>query len=1231
VVASFERTGTEVATLLHRARTLPRVSKSGIVVSTDKLLARIDRGSFALHGETSLVFRVEGASGAAHVEERHAVVDDASGAQTLVFDRGAAVELLHRLPKRAPLAYTLDLPAGHALRRTEDGAGGTVEVLDGAGIPRVRLTADGAWDRDGRAFQVRLAIAGNRVEVQVPEGVAYPIVIDPAWSATSLPTRLRSGHTATLLPNAEVLLAGGGTSTAEVYETTTGRFRSVGAMSVKRPGHSAAVLNNGTVLIIGGTTTTSTEIYNPATGMFSAGPSMLAITGGTRAVRLPAGQVLVTTGTVAEKFDSTTSTWTSITKKTSADGRPVPLSNGNVLYVGDGVAELYRSATNDFAAIAAPAEISGLLLSAPTSTGALLYGFTGVATSTGSSFFFTKGTWTFDTATSTFTKRADVASPSIGALGTGLPSGKVLFIGAQAQSYDPATNAWSAGESLPQDQDGGTATVLPSGSVLVAGGSSGGATVYLGSDPGGPGTYTATGALGAGRINGRMTRLHDGRVFFAGGTPAFGADGRKTAEVWSASTGTWTSAGALLADRIGHAQVLLPSGKVLLAGGGALSSAEIFNPATTTSTATASLSVARDGASATMLPTGKILVAGGSGKSTAEIFDESKGTFTVLTSTMSAAHANHGAVLLPNGRVIVIDGDASELFDPSTETFTPGPTLSAARDGRTASLLSSGDIVVGGRSMTLPLERYESATNTFALAGPMVKELRGQSAAPLPFGRVLFGFGLDGAAFSTRSESWVFELLGEGGRGGTAANASAPLSRADVLMTQLATGGIMVAGGNGCAGGCFGDPSVAAFVFEPRGPAMAQRPAITTVPSSVTPGAVVDLVGTRFVGTRETSSSSSTRLPIFVFVPASGQGSVVGSTLSFTDTTAKVRFPAMAFRGKGFIHASVAGVTGPGALVDIGPAVNGTACKVSADCSSSNCVDGVCCDTKCEGVCVACTKERKGSGVDGTCGAIPPEKDAKDACALFQGAPCASDAQCATGICADGVCCDARCEGQCEACSAEGSVGTCVPVLGAPKGSRPKCDAGTDVCNARQCDGATRASCEGYAPATTNCRPGSCGDGTETLEAKCDGKGACPAPATKSCEPFACGDDKCLSRCTADSECTASYRCVAGKCVTGAFCATDRVLKTPGAPDVDCSPFTCEGERCKSSCGSSLDCVGGFLCSDGKCVAAALTGPAADEGSGCVVSGTGRSGSAVALGLLALMGALGRARRRLAR
>lgn len=1241
-LAAFRASGGEVATLIARAKTPARETAHGIVVGTTGLVSEIHgNGSIALRGETSLAFRMEGAEGAAHVEDRHAVVESAT-AQTLVFDRGAAIEILHRLTARTPLAYALDLPAGHRLARTEDGLGGTIEVLDAAGVPRVRLTADAAWDRAGRLIPVRLEIEGARIAVRVPDDAAYPIVVDPTWSATTLPTRLRIGHSATLMGNGEVLLVGGGTATAEVFETTTGRFRAVGSMATSRPSHSAALLRDGTVLVVGGGFGTSalstTEIYDPDARTFKPGPALGSISGATYSVRLASGAVLVTRASDsastkdAERFDPATAKFVAVAgKKTNADGPPVPMGNGNVLYVGEGVAEIYRPATNDFVAVAAPA-VTNYLRTAPLGNGALLCGATSVATSTGSSFSFTKGTWTFD-GTSVFTKRADVASPSVGMHVTGLPSGKVLFLGAQAQSYDPATNAWSGAETLPQDHDGGTATVLPSGGVLVAGGNSGGATIYLGADSSGPGAWSSAGNLSFGRDGGRITRLLDGRVLAAGGSPPGGvtADGRKNAEVWSPSTNTWTNAGTLVDNRVNHAQVLLPSGKVLLAGGGALSSAEVWNPATNTSTATGNLTVVRDGATATMLPTGKILVTGGSGTSTAEIFDESKGTFTALAAPMSAPHSNHGAVLLPTGKVLLVDGSTSELFDPSTETFTAGPLLSAARDGRTASLLPSGDVVVGGRSTVLPLERYDVASNTFALTGPMTSLYRGQIAAPMPFGRVVFAMGTDGAGFATRNDTWVFDLLGEGARGGTATAPGAPFSRTGASMIQLARGGVLVTGGDGCAGGCFGDPSQAAAMFELPGPALALRPTITKVPATVTPGATIDVEGSRFFGTRETSGTSSTRVPSFVFVPASGQGSVLGTTLSFTDTTAKVRFPAMAFRGKGFVHASVGGVTGPGTLVDIGPAVNGTACKVSADCSSGFCVDDVCCDTACEGVCVACTKDRKGSGVDGTCGAIPPEKDPKDACALFQGAPCTADKQCATGICVDGVCCDARCDGQCEACSVEGSVGTCVPVTGAPKGSRTKCDAGTDVCNAKQCDGATRTSCEGFAPATTRCREASCADGQETLAANCDGKGACPAPVPKACEPFACGDTACLGRCTADSECAASYRCVAGKCVTGAYCASDRLLRTPGAADRDCSPYACEGERCKETCGSSLDCVGGFLCSAGQCVAASLSGPASgDEGGGCAVS-NGRSGSSVALGLLALVGALGRVRRRRAR
>ncbi|MBI2392889.1 MAG: hypothetical protein HYV09_25110 [Deltaproteobacteria bacterium] len=1233
VVEAFAAAGPEVQSLLRSAGSLPRVTANGVAVATRGLALDAGPGfAFELHGESTFGFRVEGLAGAPRVEDRHVVFDGPT--PTVAFDRGAAIEILHRLAAPAPLSYVVELPAGHTLKRTEDGLGGTVEIVDRGGVPRARVTADAAWDRDGRRVPVSLRVSGARIDVKLPAEAAYPVVVDPTWSAATFPTRLRSGHTATLMGNGEVLLAGGGSATAEVYEIASGRFRPVGPMSDGRPGHAAALLPNGKVMIVGGGSLSTTEIYDPQTRAFSAGPTMTTVSGRVVATRLAGGRVLLTRSNdwegkqTAERFDPTTSTWTALTKKTSAGGPIVPLANGNVLLVGEGIAEIYRAAVGDFVAVAAPAEVSPALLGAPLRDGrALLYGITGAATSTGSDFTFSKGAWTFDPATNAFVRRGDVAQPALGSAGTTLPSGKVLYVGVKAQVFDPTSHAWSTAEDLPFDHDGATATVLPTGSVLVAGGRAGGATAYVASDAAGAGTWSTTGPLSIGRIGGRTTRLLDGRVLFAGGTPpeAVTPDGRRRSETYDPSKGTWTTAGALVADRISHAQVLLRSGKVLLAGGSGASSAELFDPATGASTATGSLSVVREGASATLLPSGKALIAGGSGTSTAELYDEATGKFTVLPSTMSAPHAQHGAVLLGDGRVLIIDGQASELFDPSTETFTKGPALSAERDGRTASLLPNGDVVIGGKSLTLPLERWDQATSAFSLAGPIVKTVRGQSAAGLPFGRVLFGFGTDAAGYATQGSAWIFDPLGEDGRGATAQTGNAPVARRETIVTPLARGGLLVAGGDGCAAGCFGDPSTTTAVFEPWGPPIAERAAIAKAPATIAPGVAFELEGTRFVGSRETSASSSTRAPTVAFVPASGQGTVIGTVTAFSDVKATVRLPATALHGKGFLHVSVAGVTGPGTLVEVAAATNGVACAVAADCASGFCVDGVCCDAACDGVCQACTTARKGSGADGACGAIPPGKDAKDACALFQGAPCAADGECASGICADGVCCDARCTGQCEACNAEGSAGKCVPVVGAPKGPRPACDAGGDVCAARTCDGTARASCEGFAPSTTACRPASCVDGVETLSSTCDGKGTCPSAVTKACEPFACGDQGCLTRCTADSECAASYRCVAGKCVTGAYCANDRTLQAPGAPDVDCSPYRCEGDGCKASCGSSLDCVGGFLCSDGKCVAASGS-PPPEEG-GCTM-GSPR-GSTSALLLLLVAAALTRARRRI--
>ncbi|MFH1642767.1 MAG: C25 family cysteine peptidase [Nanoarchaeota archaeon] len=76
-------------------------------------------------------------------------------------------------------------------------------------------------------------------------------------------------QTATLLKNGKVLIAGGYTDSAELYDPDTGCFEETGSMAISRNGHTATLLNNGQVLIVGEYAATKAEIYNPALGLFT--------------------------------------------------------------------------------------------------------------------------------------------------------------------------------------------------------------------------------------------------------------------------------------------------------------------------------------------------------------------------------------------------------------------------------------------------------------------------------------------------------------------------------------------------------------------------------------------------------------------------------------------------------------------------------------------------------------------------------------------------------------------------------------------------------------------------------------------------------------------------------------------------------------------------------------------------------------------------------------------------
>jgi len=198
---------------------------------------------------------------------------------------------------------------------------------------------------------------------------------------------------------------------------------------------------------------------------------------------------------------------------------------------------------------------------------------------------------------------------------------------------------------------------------------------------------------------------------------------------------------------------------------------------------------------------------------------------------------------------------------------------------------------------------------------------------------------------------------------------------------------------------------------------------------------------------------------------------------------------------------------------------------------------------------------------------------------LPNGISCNTAAECRSGTCVDGFCCSKACTGQCEACNAKGSEGTCVPVVGAPHGSRQACSSDGTVCGGA-CDGVVADRCA-YANATTACRPGTCNAGLADLAAFCQGDGSCAPLQQQSCDPVGCdkAGTRCNGGCATDGDCTSNQYCSAGICVAklanGVTC---------GSPS-HCTSSNCvDGVCCNDACGGecqACDQVGNI----GTCVA----------------------------------------------
>jgi hypothetical protein len=326
----------------------------------------------------------------------------------------------------------------------------------------------------------------------------------------------RYDHTATPLPSGEVLVTGGlgvngnytSLSSAELYDPKKGKWIVTGSMSVGRTGFSATLLSNGQVLVAGGSDYqircyATAELYNPATGQWTLTGSMSQPRCLHGATLLPDGSVLVSGGvnslydfsrpTVsgAQIYNPNTGTWTATgsLNVSRASAATLLLQNGQVLAAGGynntgnnnpntylTSAELYDPSTGQWNSTASISGNVGL----PTTPVLLTNGGMLIAND---AQFYDPNTVTWDATgplpTLTFPPTKAVLLGNGNVLGTGCQCKSSKYYNCHAVAtataflYDVAGNSWSVTGSMNYPRFHQTMTLLPSGQVLVTGGGSG--------------------------------------------------------------------------------------------------------------------------------------------------------------------------------------------------------------------------------------------------------------------------------------------------------------------------------------------------------------------------------------------------------------------------------------------------------------------------------------------------------------------------------------------------------------------------------------------------------------------------------------------------------------------------------------------------------------------------------------------------------------------------------------
>jgi WD40 repeat protein len=636
----------------------------------------------------------------------------------------------------------------------------------------------------------------------------------------------RQYQTATLLPDGNVLVAGGfnscddtacsDTSGAELYHPGTGTWTATGAMHLARQQHSATLLPDGDVLVAGGFSyfpssigpsgrlDSSAELYDPTTGTWTPTASMAATHSGQTATLLRNGWVLVTGGgtRVAEIYIPQRAVWVSPGTMGTArtDQTATLLPNGNVLVAGGTgagnpgpvlpTAELFHTGAGPLVRVT-PGAITFPSQQVGSTSGARSYtvvndGSAGLATSA----VRVTGANPADFHATTTCTKAPVApgqsctvSVRFAPAGTGLRTAGVAVSdnaplsphGVTVTGFGGGPNVWAPTSGpMATPREDFAETVLPDGKVLIAGGSNTIRGVLRSAELYNPATrsFSATGSLSTARSEPAAALLPDGQVLVAGGHTHIFAD-LASAELYNPATGTWRKTTSMNETGHGLTATVLGDGNVLVASFGS-GKAEVYHPATATWTDTGP-GTAEDGiTTATLLPDGKVLAT--SSGTAAELYDPATNNWTA-TGSRHVSSFGATATLLPDGEVLLAGGHATtgsfasladaELYNPATGTWSTAQHMTTTRFGATATLLTSGlAMVAGGCSGQCGHQPGLSSVEVFngtswSAIAPMTMPRVFAKAALLPGGDVLVtgGGGNFYEPFTATAEVYTPALL----------------------------------------------------------------------------------------------------------------------------------------------------------------------------------------------------------------------------------------------------------------------------------------------------------------------------------------------------------------------------------------------------------------------------------------------------------------------------------------